>query len=46
MRTFERQIEQLKAKTRADAPFSSTVQTQLRKLGADAYLIDRRLDVA
>lgn len=44
MRTIERQIEQLKTKTRADAQFSCAVRTQLRKLGADDYLIDRSLD--
>lgn len=44
MRTIERQIELLKTKTRADAQFSSAVRTQLRKLGADDYLIDRSLD--
>tara|TARA_Y100000296_G_scaffold86443_1_gene126230 strand:- start:431 stop:1273 length:843 start_codon:yes stop_codon:yes gene_type:complete len=46
MRTIERQIEQLQAKTRADAPFSSAVRAQLKKLGADDYLIDRSLDAA
>lgn len=46
MRTIERQIEQLKAKTRADAPFSRAVRTQLIKLGAEDYLIDRSLDAA
>lgn len=46
MRAIERQIEQLQAKTRADAPFSRAVRSQLIKLGADDYLIDRSLDVA
>lgn len=46
MRTIERQIEQLKAKTRADAPFSCAVRAQLIKLGAEDYLIDRSLDAA
>ncbi|KJV28457.1 MULTISPECIES: hypothetical protein [Pantoea] len=46
MRTIERQIEQLKAKTRADAPFSRAIRAQLIKLGAEDYLIDRSLDVA
>ncbi|HID4027326.1 hypothetical protein [Klebsiella pneumoniae] len=46
MRTIERQIEQLKAKTRADAPFSRAVRAQLIKLGAEDYLIDRSLDAA
>ncbi|MGK8660945.1 hypothetical protein [Serratia marcescens] len=46
MRTIERQIEQLKTKTRADAPFSRAVRTQLIKLGAEDYLIDRSLDAA
>ncbi|EML1936006.1 hypothetical protein L7842_000935 [Providencia rettgeri] len=46
MRTIERQIELLKTKTRADAQFSSAVRTQLRKLGADDYLIDRSLDAS
>lgn len=46
MRAIERQIEQLQAKTRADAPFSSAVRAQLKKLGADDYLIDRSLDAA
>lgn len=46
MRTIERQIEQLRAKTRADAPFSRAVRAQLTKLGADDYLIDRSLDAA
>lgn len=46
MRTIERQIEQLKTKTRADAPFSRAVRAQLIKLGAEEYLIDRSLDAA
>ena len=46
MQIIERQIEQLKAKTRADAPFSRAVRTQLNKLGAEDYLIDRSLDAA
>lgn len=46
MRAIELQVEQLKAKTRADAPFSRAVRSQLRKLGADDYLIDRSLDAA
>lgn len=46
MRTIERQIEQLQSRTRADAPFSRAVRTQLIKLGAEDYLIDRSLDVA
>jgi hypothetical protein len=46
MRTIERQIELLKSKTRADAPFSRAVRTQLQKLGAEDYLIDRSLDAA
>jgi hypothetical protein len=46
MRVIERQIEQLQAKTRADAPFSRAVRAQLIKLGADDYLIDRSLDAA
>ncbi|EHN8828440.1 TPA: HNH endonuclease [Enterobacter bugandensis] len=44
MRSIERQIEQLRMKTRADAPFSRAVRTQLIKIGADDYLIDRSLD--
>lgn len=44
MRTIERQIAQLKTKTRADAPFSRAVRAQLIKLGAEDYLIDRSLD--
>jgi len=46
MRTIERQVELLREKTRADAPFSRAVRSQLIKLGADDYLIDRSLDVA
>lgn len=46
MRAIERQIEQIKNKTRADAPFCRAVRTQLIKLGAEDYLIDRSLDVA
>lgn len=46
MRTIERQIEQLQSRTRADAPFSRAVRTQLIKLGAEDYLIDRSLDAA
>lgn len=46
MQVIERQIEQLKAKTRADAPFSRAVRAQLNKLGAEDYLIDRSLDAA
>lgn len=46
MRTIERQIEQLKEKTRADAPFSRAVRSQLMKLGAEDYLIDRSMDAA
>lgn len=46
MRTIERQIEQLKVKTRADAPFSRAVRSQLFKLGAEEYLIDRSFDAA
>jgi len=46
MRSIERQVELLREKTRADAPFSRAVRSQLIKLGADDYLIDRSLDVA
>ena len=46
MRTIERQIEQLKEKTRADAPFSRAVRAQLAKLGAGDFCIDRTLDAA
>ena len=46
MGTIERQIEQLRVKTRADAPFSRAVRVQLTKLGAEDYLIDRSLDAA
>jgi len=46
MRTIERQINQLKEKTRADAPFCRAVRAQLNKLGAEDYLIDRSLDAA
>ena len=46
MNAIDRQIEQLKAKTRADAPFSRAVRSQLVKLGAEDYLIDRSLDAA
>lgn len=37
---------QLRAKTRADAPFSKAVRSQLIKLSADDYLIDRSMDAA
>lgn len=43
---IERQIAQLKEKTRADAPFSRAVRAQLQKLGADDFLIDRSMDAA
>ncbi|MTD27810.1 HNH endonuclease [Erwinia sorbitola] len=46
MKTIERQIEKLRMKTRADAPFSRAVRAQLTKIGADDYLIDRSLDAA
>lgn len=46
MRSIERQIQLLQAKTRADAPFSRAVRTLLIKLGSDDYLIDRSLDAA
>lgn len=46
MRTIERQIDQLRAKTRADAPFSKAVRSQLIKLSAEDYLIDRSMDAA
>ncbi|EFE97641.1 hypothetical protein [Serratia odorifera] len=46
MKNIERQIEKLRMKTRADAPFSRAVRAQLTKIGADDYLIDRSLDAA
>jgi hypothetical protein len=46
MRTIERQIEGLKAKTRADAAFSKAVRIQLQKLGAPDICIDRSMDAA
>lgn len=46
MRALERQIEDLRAKTRADAPFSRAVRIHLQKSGANDYLIDRSLDAA
>lgn len=46
MRALERLIEELRAKTRADAPFSRAVRIHLQKLGANDYLIDRSLDAA
>jgi len=46
MNAIERQIEDLRAKTRADAPFSRAVRIHLQKLGADEYLIDRSMDAA
>lgn len=44
MNAIERQINKLKEKTRADALFSRAVRTQLLKLGADDFFIDRSLD--
>ncbi|WP_025131441.1 hypothetical protein [Pseudomonas sp. PH1b] len=46
MRAIERQIEALKAKTRADAAFSRAVRVQLQKLGASDIFIDRAMDAA
>ena len=44
MRTLKRQIANLQAKTRADAPFSRAVRAQLQNLGAHEVFIDRSLD--
>lgn len=46
MRAIERQIDTLKAKTRADAAFSRAVRVQLQKLGASDIFIDRAMDAA
>ncbi|HCL3480144.1 hypothetical protein LZK35_14070 [Pseudomonas aeruginosa] len=46
MRAIERQIDALKAKTRADAAFSRAVRVQLQKLGAPDIFIDRAIDAA
>lgn len=46
MRAIERQIDALKAKTRADAAFSRAVRVQLQKLGAPDEFIDRDMDTA
>ncbi|WP_338474225.1 hypothetical protein V3H56_03595 [Pseudomonas sp. MS646] len=46
MRAIERQIETLKAKTRADSAFSRAVRVQLQKLGASDIFIDRAMDAA
>lgn len=46
MRAIERQIDALKAKTRADAAFSRAVRVQLQKLGAPDIFIDRVMDAA
>ncbi|WP_425929975.1 hypothetical protein [Pseudomonas sp. NyZ201] len=46
MKAIVRQIEMLKAKTRADAAFSRAVRVQLQKLGASDLFIDRNMDAA
>lgn len=47
METIEKQIELLKAKTRADAIFSLAARIQLQKLGLNSEVfIDRSLDAA
>ncbi len=45
MEPIDMQINKIKEKTRADAPFSRAVRTQLRKLGADDFFIDTSLDM-
>ncbi|ELP6988602.1 hypothetical protein [Vibrio parahaemolyticus] len=44
MKSIQRQINQLKEKTRADAAFSLAVRVQLQKLGAPDLFIDRTID--
>ena len=47
MNSIKKQLEQLKAKTRADAVFSLAARIQLQKLGVNSDIfIDKSLDAA